>query len=309
MELRVGGKYRMGRKIGNGSFGEIYIGTNIQTNKEVAIKLENVRSPHPQLLYESKIFRVLQGGPGIPGIMWYGVEGDYNVLVMDLLGPSLEDLLSFCNKRLSLKTVLMLAEQMISRIEYIHSKNFLHRDIKPDNFLIGLNRQASTVYVIDYGLAKKYWDPRTNTHIPYREGKNLTGTARYASVSTHLGIEQSRRDDLEGLGYVFVYFLKGSLPWQGLHATKKKEKYDKIMNCKLNTPVESLCSGLPAEFATYLSYCKQLGFEDAPDYTYLKNLFRELFLREGYEYDYMYDWVGQATGTQGTSQSKAYKRK
>lgn len=212
MELRVGGKYRVGRKIGSGSFGEIYLGTNIQTNEEVAIKLESVRSKHPQLLYESRIYRILQGGTGIPVIHWYGVEGDYNVLVMDLLGPSLEDLLQFCSRSFSIKTVLMLADQMISRIEYMHSKNFLHRDVKPDNFLIGLGRKANQVYAIDFGLAKKYRDPKTNQHIPYREGKNLTGTARYASINTHLGIEQSRRDDLEGLGYVFIYFLKGSLP-------------------------------------------------------------------------------------------------
>ncbi|MED6109277.1 Casein kinase 1-like protein 1, partial [Stylosanthes scabra] len=135
MEPRVGNKFRLGRKIGSGSFGEIYLGTNIQTNEEVAIKLENVKTKHPQLLYESKLYRILQGGTGIPNVRWFGVEGDYNVLVMDLLGPSLEDLFNFCSRKLSLKTVLMLADQMINRVEFIHSKSFLHRDIKPDNFL------------------------------------------------------------------------------------------------------------------------------------------------------------------------------
>ncbi|CAI9767140.1 unnamed protein product [Fraxinus pennsylvanica] len=212
MEPRVGNKFQLGRKIGSGSFGEIYLGTNIQTNEQVAIKLENVKTKHPQLLYESKLYKLLQGGTGIPNVRWFGVEGDYNVLVMDLLGPSLEDLFNFCSRKLSLKTVLMLADQMINRVEFVHSKSFLHRDIKPDNFLMGLGRRANQVYIIDFGLAKKYRDSSTHQHIPYRENKNLTGTARYASMNTHLGIEQSRRDDLESLGYVLMYFLRGRRP-------------------------------------------------------------------------------------------------
>jgi serine/threonine protein kinase len=290
-ELRVGGRYRLGRKIGNGSFGEIYLGINIQTNEEVAIKLENVRSAHPQLLYESKLYRILQGGVGIPNIHWYGVEGEYNVMVLDLLGPSLEDLFSFCNRRFSLKTVLMLAEQMLSRVEYCHAKNFIHRDIKPDNFLIGLGKRANMVHVIDFGLAKKYRDPKSQQHIPYREGKSLTGTARYTSINTHMGIEQSRRDDIEGLGHVFMYFLKGELPWQGLRAHTKKEKYDKIMDRKVNTPIDVLCRGFAQEFSTYMSYARSLRFEDRPDYAYLKKLFKDLFFQESFQWDFIFDWT------------------
>ncbi|KAG4961467.1 hypothetical protein AAZX31_13G329500 [Glycine max] len=291
MEPRVANKFRLGRKIGSGSFGEIYLGTNTQTNEEVAVKLENVKTKHPQLLYESKLYKILQGGTGIPNVRWFGVEGDYNVLVMDLLGPSLEDLFNFCTRKLSLKTVLMLADQMINRVEFIHSKSFLHRDIKPDNFLMGLGRRANQVYAIDFGLAKKYRDTSTHQHIPYRENKNLTGTARYASMNTHLGIEQSRRDDLESLGFVLMYFLRGSLPWQGLKAGTKKQKYERISEKKVSTSIESLCRSYPSEFASYFHYCRSLQFDDKPDYAYLKRLFRDLFIREGFQFDYVFDWT------------------
>ncbi|XP_070026809.1 casein kinase 1-like protein 1 isoform X2 [Nicotiana sylvestris] len=171
--------------------------------------MENVETKHPQLLYESKLYRVLQGGTGIPNARWFGVEGDYNVLVMDLLGPNLEVLLNFCSRKLSLKTVLMLADQMINCVEFIHCKSFLHRDIKPDNFLMGFGKRVKQAYIIDFGLAKRYRNTSSHQHIPYRENKNFTGSPRYASMNTHLGIEQSRRDDLESLGYVLMYLLRG----------------------------------------------------------------------------------------------------
>ncbi|XP_009800529.1 uncharacterized protein LOC107807697 [Nicotiana tabacum] len=291
MDHVVGGKFKLGRKIGSGSFGELYLGVNIQNGEEVAIKLESVKTKHPQLHYESKIYMLLSGGTGIPNLKWFGVEGEYNVMVIDLLGPSLEDLFNYCNRKLSLKTVLMLADQLINRVEYMHSRGFLHRDIKPDNFLMGLGRKANQVYAIDFGLAKKYRDLQTHKHIPYRENKNLTGTARYASVNTHLGVEQSRRDDLESLGYVLMYFLRGSLPWQGLKAGTKKQKYDKISEKKMLTPIEVLCKSYPSEFISYFHYCRSLRFEDKPDYSYLKRLFRDLFIREGYQFDYVFDWT------------------
>ncbi|XP_055638420.1 casein kinase I [Toxorhynchites rutilus septentrionalis] len=290
MELRVGNKYRLGRKIGSGSFGDIYLGTNISTGEEVAIKLECIKTKHPQLHIESKFYRMLQGAVGIPTIKWCGSEGDYNVMVMELLGPSLEDLFNFCSRRFTLKTVLLLADQMISRIDFIHTRNFIHRDIKPDNFLMGLGKKGNLVYIIDFGLAKKYKDTKTLDHIPYRENKNLTGTARYASINTHLGIEQSRRDDLESLGYVLMYFNLGTLPWQGLKAANKRQKYERISEKKLSTPIEELCKGFPAEFASYLSYCRQLDFTQRPDYCYLRKVFRTLFGRQGYTYDYVFDW-------------------
>ncbi|KAH0905572.1 hypothetical protein HID58_037399 [Brassica napus] len=291
MDRVVGGKFKLGRKLGSGSFGEIFLGVNVQSGDEVAVKLEPLRSRHPQLHYESKIYMFLQGGSGIPHLKWFGVEGEYNCMVIDLLGPSLEEFFNYCSRSFSLKTVLMLADQMLNRVEYMHIRGFLHRDIKPDNFLMGVGRRANQVYIIDYGLAKKYRDLQTHKHIPYRENKNLTGTARYASVNTHLGIEQSRRDDLESLGYMLMYFLRGSLPWQGLRAGTKKEKYDRISEKKRLTPVEVLCKSFPPEFTSYFLYVRSLRFEDKPDYSYLKRLFRDLFIREGYQFDYVFDWT------------------
>ncbi|GJS96702.1 casein kinase I isoform epsilon [Tanacetum coccineum] len=266
MDHIVGGKFKIGRKIGSGSFGELYLGVNISSGEEVAIKLESVKTRHPQLHYESKIYRLLQGGTGIPNLKWFGVEGEYNIMVIDLLGPSLEDLFNYCNRKFTLKTVLMLADQLINRVEYMHARGFLHRDLKPDNFLMGLGRKANQVYAIDFGLAKKYRDLQTHKHIPYRENKNLTGTARYASVNTHLGVEQSRRDDLESLGYVLMYFIRGSLPWQGLKAGNKKQKYDRISEKKMLTSIECLDKVI-------------LTFE------YL------ILCLIGYQFDYVFDWT------------------
>eukprot|EP01006_Ploeotia_vitrea_P018076 TRINITY_DN49339_c0_g1_i1.p1 TRINITY_DN49339_c0_g1~~TRINITY_DN49339_c0_g1_i1.p1 ORF type:complete len:396 (-),score=-7.25 TRINITY_DN49339_c0_g1_i1:88-1275(-) len=289
-ELRVGKKYRLGRKVGKGSFGDIFLGYHVSTGEELAIKLEKKNTPHPQLLRETRIYRALQGAAGIPVVRWFGVEGDYNAMVMDLLGKSLEDCFNDCDRKFSLKTTLMLADQILSRIEIIHTKCFIHRDIKPDNFLMGRGVRRSMVYAIDFGLAKLYRDPRSHSHVPYREGRSLTGTARYASVNAHLGIEQSRRDDLESIGYILVYFMKGRLPWQGLQAVTKGQKYQKILEAKRDLTIESLCEGLPEEFRLYFEHVKKLKFEERPDFDYLKRLFRDLFQKSGYQYDNMYDW-------------------
>lgn len=290
----VAKNYKLIKKLGSGAFGQIWKAVHKKTKEEVAIKFEDVNSKHQQLYYECKIYLWFHSdstviGQAIPQVLYYGTEGDNNLMVMDLLGKSLEDLFNSCGRKFSLKTVLIIAQQMIKRVEYIHSRRIIHRDIKPDNFAIGRGKHSHRIFIIDFGLAKKFMSS-DGKHIKYKDGKSLTGTARYASINTHIGIEQARRDDMEGLGYVFMYFLRGKLPWQGLRARGVKEKYEKIKQKKIMTNLEELCKGFPSEFVAYMQYCRTLNFEDKPDYKYIKNLFSSLFKNLGYEYDYKYDW-------------------
>mmetsp|Transcript_84791 Transcript_84791/g.133951 ORF Transcript_84791/g.133951 Transcript_84791/m.133951 type:complete len:444 (-) Transcript_84791:90-1421(-) len=302
---KIAGLYCLGRKLGSGSFGDIYFAVNVQTGEEFAVKIESTKASHPQLMYEAKLLKHLQGSPGIARVLHADVEGDYNCMVMELLGPSLEDLFNLSHRKFSLKTVLLIADQMLYRIEYLHSKNFIHRDVKPDNFLVGRAKQANIVYIIDFGLAKKFRDPKTQQHIAYREGKSLTGTARYASTNTHMGFEQSRRDDLEAIGYVLIYFSRGHLPWQGFKASTKEEKYRKIAECKISMSMEKLTKNCHPVFATYMNYCRALRFEDRPDYAYLRRLFKDLFKREGFSPDVVFDWTQSSTSTGDTDEFKS----
>lgn len=221
---------------------------------------------------------------------WCGTEGSYNILVMELLGASLETLFKAQQKPFSLKCSILLAEQMISRIEYMHAKGFIHRDIKPDNFLMGLGEKSGVVYIIDYGLSMPYHDNKGN-HIPYKSNKNLAGTARYASINNHRGVEQSRRDDLEGALYVLLYFLRGSLPWQGLPAQNRREKYKRILDVKTVTPPESLCKGFPGQLKSLLRYCRGLKFEESPNYKYIKSTLHEIAMENSFAFDNIFDWT------------------
>ncbi|CBZ27730.1 putative casein kinase I [Leishmania mexicana MHOM/GT/2001/U1103] len=218
---------------------------------------------------------------GIPQIYYFDSEGDYNIMVMEMCGPSLEDVFNYCHRRFSLKTVLMIADQLLHRIQYFHEKGFVHRDIKPENFVFGCRSKAHILYIIDYGLSKLYWEVKKNSHIPFAEGRPLTGTARYCSTNVHRGFEQSRRDDLESIAFLLIYFLRGSLPWQGIQAKDQQIKTIKIGETKMATPLEELCKGMPKEFLTYCQYCRTLSFTQKPDYDSLRRLFRDLGKRLG----------------------------
>lgn len=289
----VGVHYRVGKKIGEGSFGVLFEGTNLLNNQQVAIKFEPKKSDAPQLRDEYRTYKILVGCVGVPSVYYFGQEGLHNILVIDLLGPSLEDLFEWCGRRFSLKTTVMVAKQMISRVQTVHEKSLIYRDIKPDNFLIGKpnTRTANLIYIIDFGMAKQYRDPKTKVHIPYRERKSLSGTARYMSINTHLGREQSRRDDLEALGHVFMYFLRGSLPWQGLKAATNKQKYEKIGEKKQTTAIKELTAGFPPQIEQYLTYVRNLQFDATPDYDYLRDLFTQALKTTNEVEDGEYDWM------------------
>lgn len=289
----VGLHFKIGKKIGEGSFGVLFEGVNMINGLPVAIKFEPRKTQAPQLKDEYRTYKIMAGTPNIPLAYYFGQEGLHNILVIDLLGPSLEDLFDWCGRKFSVKTVVQVAIQMITLIENLHSHDLIYRDIKPDNFLIGRPGQPdeNNIHLIDFGMAKQYRDPKTKLHIPYREKKSLSGTARYMSINTHLGREQSRRDDMEALGHVFFYFLRGRLPWQGLKAPNNRQKYEKIGEKKRMTNVYELAQGLPVQFAHYLKAVRSLAFDEMPDYEGYRKMFLTVLEETGESCDGKYDWM------------------
>jgi len=296
MDIRVAnGAYRLGRCLGRGAFGEVFVGVDVQSGAQVAVKMEPKHVRHPQLANEYAVYKSLDGCEGVPRVHWLGQEGDYTVMVLDLLGPSLEDLAQ--RGGLSSKTVLMLGVQILTRLEALHARRLIHRDIKPDNCLTGLGPLQNSVYLIDFGLAKPYW--ANGKHVPASTGHALTGSARYASLNTHLGHEQSRRDDLESLGYVLVYLLRGSLPWQGLQIENKVQRNAQISKLKQTVPFKELCRGCPSQFVEYFRYVRSLKYDETPNYAYLQQLFLSALLRRKQVADNVFEWsVVQSQGAE-----------
>ena len=285
-------KYKLLKKIGKGSFGNIYICKDIISNQFFAAKLENKESNINILEKEYKTMKNINIYK-IPYVKEYGSNNIYNILIMQLLGKSLEQIFEqiLHKEKMSLHCICNIALQIIDILEQIHNKNYIHRDIKPSNFLFGNNSSNNNkIYLIDFGLAKKYREDNNNKHHEMKQGKKLIGTARFASVNAMDGLSQSRRDDLESLGYMLIYFLKGKLPWQNFMIKNKEERYDKIKQKKKNIDINELCSDCPDEIVQYITYVKNLKFDEDPNYIYIKNLFNNILNKFEKKFYYFYDW-------------------
>lgn len=288
----VAGKFLIGHRIGSGSFGNVHAGEDNLTHRAVAVKFELQKAIRgKKLLRELRLYNIAVSSGSLPRIHWYGSDGDYNILVMELLGPSLEQLLCISGGKFSLKTVLMLAVQMIERIELLHSNGIIHRDIKPDNFCMGLGSRSDRVYILDLGLSREYRDARTGRHIPCTHRRGVMGTVQYASLNVHLNVQPSRRDDLEALGYVLMYFLRGRLPWDEIKAASKQARNEDIRFCKKWTTHATLCEGFPGELVKYFQHCRSLKFADEADYELLRSLMRAMFMHEQLRHDLRFDWT------------------
>jgi serine/threonine protein kinase len=249
----VGPNWELCHKIAQGSFGKVYYGVHSVTNTPVAVKTEPLEVRHPQLPGEASIYMALRNVVGVPKLLWHGhVDKKFDAIVLQLLGPDLDQLLTYCEK-FSLRTVLLIADQLLDRLESLHKLGYVYRDIKPQNFAIGYGADGmSTLYILDFGLAKKL--PKPGEKI--KKSSGLVGTARYASIGAHRGDHSTCANDLESLGYMMMYWLRGSLPWSGLKAKSSVEKYEKIMAKKLEVPLKQLCKGHPSEMIDFITYCR-----------------------------------------------------
>ena len=302
-------KYKLIRKLGQGSFGSIYQAQSKCSNKYYAVKLEEMRQ-NQFVLEEESIFLSYLNCPRIPKLKTFGYSGSLIILVMELLGDSLDKIFDkLPSRKMSIRCVCNIAYQLLMIFEIIHNCNIIHRDIKPANVAIGFEGKSKFIYLLDFGLSKKYRSSKTKKHFPFVQGNKLIGNARYSSINALDGGTQSRRDDLESLGYLLLYLLLGRLPWQGHISHSKEDKYYKIREIKKNTTPEELCQGLPPQIQEYVEYTRNLEYEADPDYNYLKNLFLTILKHYNWEFDYYYDWdqVG-LTGSEIKDKEKDTKK-
>ena len=302
-------KYKLIRKLGQGSFGSIYQAQSKCSNKYYAVKLEEMRQ-NQFVLEEESIFLSYLNCPRIPKLKTFGYSGSLIILVMELLGDSLDKIFDkLPSRKMSIRCVCNIAYQLLMIFEIIHNCNIIHRDIKPANVAIGFEEKSKFIYLLDFGLSKKYRSSKTKKHFPFVQGNKLIGNARYSSINALDGGTQSRRDDLESLGYLLLYLLLGRLPWQGHISHSKEDKYYKIREIKKNTTPEELCQGLPPQIQEYVEYTRNLEYETDPDYNYLKNLFLTILKHYNWEFDYYYDWdqVG-LTGSEIKDKEKDTKK-
>ncbi|CAD8074060.1 unnamed protein product [Paramecium sonneborni] len=283
--LIIESRFKLLKRIGSGSFGIVYLTYDLEEKEYCATKFESRKLQMRMMNREILILKQLKGINGFPELIHYGKDSQYQFYMCTLLGENLEVLLQKCGGKFTLQTVLQLSIQLIDRLEVFHSMNFIHRDIKPENFLIS-KEDVSLVYLIDFGLSK-YYRMTDGRHIEFTQKTGVIGTARYASINTLQWMEQSRRDDLESLGYMLIYFMKGELPWSNIKALDKEDKYEQILQIKMGLPLNQLCLNLPKCFIHYFQHVKSLLFQQQPNYSHLRNLFEKQLL----EYDHqLYDW-------------------
>lgn len=284
-------KYIMYECVGKGAFGEVYRAIRIKDNKNIAMKIEHTTAPLIRLISEYNIYQKLNRRKchfGIPRIYELIQTDDYNIMIMDLLGNSLEEIFNSVDRKFSICTVLYIGITILNIIKRVHIAGFIHRDIKPNNFLVGV-RDKQQIYLTDFGLSKEYINAK-HEHIKESFNHSMIGTARYASINMHLGIEPSRRDDLESIGYLLIYFAKGRLPWQGVCKDKdKRNMFECIGNMKLSLSLENLCANMPVCFIHYLQYCRNLEFSETPDYDFLIGLFATTIKENNY--NCTYEWL------------------
>ena len=281
-------KFRIIKNISNGSFGAVHLGENIITKEPVAIKIEPKKTSKQKTLEKEAYYLYILKGFGIPRVISYGYCGSYNILVEELLGKSLY-VLNKTNK-FTLKDICMIGIQVLSRLEYIHSKNIIHCDIKPENLLIG-KTDPSTIYLCDFGISQKYRSSKTGKHIKMKKYPKIYVSPIFCSINSILAYQPSRRDDLESLGYLLIYLVKG-LPWdiRNCYNNNLNESLKKLLYIKRNISMETLCKELPMEIYEYMRNVKNLKFEEKPNYTYLNNLFYSILVKLNEECDNNFSW-------------------